>query len=171
MERNSCCIPSTYCMRASDNSIGCCPWGQTCNSVVAGGGGVAPQPSTWQPQPSTWQPQPEASTIYITQTHPTTTIIYAAGGQGQGQGQTTQQVTTVYPGLVGVGQGQQGQQGQQYCSTLYAHGGNLPTTEAGTCGTILIANAAVRRGEGMGKWLWWCVGLVLVGMVLGMGMV
>jgi hypothetical protein len=93
-------------MRASDDSIGCCPWGQTCN----GGGGVGgvvqpqPQPSTWQPQPT-----PQASTVYITQTHPTTTIIYAGGG---GQEQTTQQVTTVYPGLVGVGQGEQSEQGQ-----------------------------------------------------------
>jgi hypothetical protein len=161
MERNSCCIPSTYCMRASDNSIGCCPWGATCNGAGGGGGGVVqPQP---QPQPSTWQPQPEASTIYITQTHPTTTIIYAAGGQGQGQGQTTQQVTTVYPGLVGVGQQGQGQ--GQYCSTLYAHGGNLPTTEAGTCGTILIANAAGKEVV-VERWM----GLWVLGVLLGIGM-
>lgn len=47
--------------------------------------------------------------------------------------------------------------GQQYCSTLYANGGGLPTTRAGNCGIILVeeppaaaANAAqaVMRGEG-----------------------
>lgn len=129
-EPNYCCTPSTYCARASDNTIGCCPWGQTCNPIVAGGG-----VGTWQPQQTStiWQ-QPQPSTVYVTEVQPTTTLVYAAG-------QNTQQVTTVYNG-VGEGQGQ-----GQYCSTLYAHGGNLPTTEAGTCGTILIANAAVKGAK------------------------
>jgi hypothetical protein len=138
-------------MRASDNSIGCCPWGQTCTSTpaVAGGGAWQSQP---QPQPETWQPQPtpQASTIYVTQTHATTTVVYAAGGQ---------QATTVYPGLIGQGQGQ-GQQGQ-YCSTLYAHGNNLPTTEAGTCGTILIANAGSKGGIAQKRMIVWA-GLVMI---------
>lgn len=145
---NSCCTPSTYCARASDNTIGCCPWGQTCNPVVAGGGA-----GTWQPQQTTttWQ-QPQASTVYITETQPTTTLVYAAG-------QNTQQVTTVYNG-VGQGQG-------QYCSTLYAHGGNLPTTEAGTCGTILIANAAAKELKTSMTTLI-CVLFVIGGVVLRM---
>ncbi|KAI4758974.1 hypothetical protein E4T52_07665 [Aureobasidium sp. EXF-3400] len=148
-ESNYCCTPSTYCARASDNTIGCCPWGQTCNPVVAGGGGAG----TWQPQQTStiWQ-QPQASTVYVTETQPTTTLVYAAG-------QNTQQVTTVYNG-VGQGQG-------QYCSTLYAHGGNLPTTEAGTCGTILIANAAV-KGVKMSMTTLICVLFALGGVVLRM---
>jgi hypothetical protein len=141
-------------MRASDNSIGCCPWGQTCTSAPAAAGAAG---GAWQSQPpqSTWQPQPtpQASTIYVTQTHATTTVVYAAGGQ---------QATTVYPGLIGQGQGD-GQQGQ-YCSTLYAHGNNLPTTEAGTCGTILIANTAV-KGIELKTWVVVWVGLVTMGMV------
>ncbi|KEQ67586.1 uncharacterized protein M437DRAFT_36195 [Aureobasidium melanogenum CBS 110374] len=143
-EPNYCCTPSTYCARAFDNTIGCCPWGQTCNPVVAG---------TWQPQPTStiWQ-QPQPSTVYVTEVHPTTTLVYAAG-------QNTQQVTTVYNG-VGEGQGQ-----GQYCSTLYAHGGNLPTTEAGTCGTILIANAAV-KGVTISMTTVICVLLALGGVVL-----
>jgi hypothetical protein len=149
----SCCIPSTYCMRASDNSIGCCPWGQTCTPILSGTGGVAAGGWQSQPQQSTWQPQPtpQASTVYVTQIHPTTTIIYAAGGQ---------QATTVYPGQKGQGQGQ-GQGQEQYCSTLYAHGGNLPTTEAGTCGTILIANTA-GKGIELKRWIVVWVGLVVM---------
>jgi hypothetical protein len=129
-------------MRASDNSIGCCPWGQTCTSTpapAAGGGEGA-----WQSQPQQSQPTPQASTIYVTQTH-ATTVIYAAGGQQQ------QQATTVYPGLIGQGQGQG--QPAQYCSTLYAHGANLPTTEAGTCRTILIANTAEKSNLVTGWWI------------------
>lgn len=151
LKRTSCCNPSTYCARASDGSIGCCAWGSTCAPVL---GGAAPQQSTWQPEPSTWQqPTTQISTVYATQTHP-----YAVGGQD-----TQPQVTTVYGGLIGQGQGQ-----QQYCSTLYAHGPNLPTTEAGTCGTILIANTAVRR---VGGKRWMVLGLWLTGMVVGGGIV
>lgn len=62
----------------------------------------------------------------------------------------------------GVGQGQ-----GQYCSTLYAHGGNLPTTEAGTCGTILIANAAVKEVK-MSMTTLVCVLLAFGGVVLRM---
>jgi hypothetical protein len=136
-------------MRASDNSIGCCPWGQTCTSTpaVAAGGGAwqsQSQSETWQSQPT-----PQASTILVTQTH-ATTVVYAAGGQ---------QATTVYPGLIGQGQGQ-GQQGQ-YCSTLYAHGANLPTTEAGTCGTILIANTGV-KGVMVERWIVFWAALITV---------
>ncbi|KAI4848501.1 hypothetical protein E4T44_03891 [Aureobasidium sp. EXF-8845] len=140
-EASYCCVPSTYCMRASDNSIGCCPWGQTCTSTPAAAAGAGGEQWQSQPQQSTWQqPQPttQVSTIYVTQTHPTT-VVYAAGGQ---------QATTVYPGLIGQGQGQEG----QYCSTLYAHGNNLPTTEAGTCGTILIANTGVKK-RATEKWI------------------
>jgi hypothetical protein len=151
-ESISCCNPSTYCARASDGSIGCCPWGTTCAPAL---GGAAPQPqvqqSTWQPAPSTWQPQ--ASTVYVTQTHPTT-VVYAGGGQPE-----PQQATTVYSGLVGQGQG------QQYCSTLYAHGPNLPTTEAGTCGTILIANDAV-KGVGGTRWMVLGIGMVVLELIL-----
>jgi hypothetical protein len=148
-ERHSCCNPSTYCARASDGSIGCCPWGTTCAPSL--GGAAAPQQSTWQPAPSTWQPQ--ASTVYVTQTHPTT-VVYAGGGQPE-----PQQATTVYSGLVGQGQG------QQYCSTLYAHGPNLPTTEAGTCGTILIANDAV-KGVGGTRWMVLGIGMVVLELIL-----
>ncbi|THZ27350.1 hypothetical protein D6C89_03265 [Aureobasidium pullulans] len=138
-EPDYCCTPSTYCARASDNTIGCCPWGQTCNPSIAGGGaGGYTQQSSWVQPTTTWQQQP--STVYVTQGHATITVVYAAG-QGQ--------QTTVY-----AGQGQ----GQQYCSTLYAHGGNLPTTEVGTCGTILIANRAGKSRE-MGR-------MVLVSAVL-----
>ncbi|KAI4722226.1 hypothetical protein E4T48_01424 [Aureobasidium sp. EXF-10727] len=149
-EDNYCCTPSTYCARSSFNTIGCCPWGQTCNPVIiAGDSQPQPQPL----HPSTWA-QPQASTVYVTQTHPTTTVVYAAGQQGGDGGGGG--------GVGGQGQQQQGQQqGQQYCSTLYAHGANLPTTQAGTCGTILIANAA-ERGSSLSR-------LVLLGWVFGVG--
>ncbi|CAD0046168.1 unnamed protein product, partial [Aureobasidium pullulans] len=139
---------STYCARASDNTIGCCPWGQTCNPSIAGGGaGGYTQQTSWVQPTTTWQQQP--STVYVTQGHATTTVVYAAG-QGQ--------QTTVY-----AGQGQ----GQQYCSTLYAHGGNLPTTEVGTCGTILIANQAGRSRE-MGRMvLVSAVSMTIGGIILG----
>jgi hypothetical protein len=143
-------------MRASDNSIGCCPWGQTCTSTPAPAAGGGQGQLQSQSQHETWQqsqPTPQASTIYVTQTHPTT-IVYAAGGQQQ------QQATTAYPGLIGQGQGQQG----QYCSTLYAHGANLPTTEAGTCGTILIANTA-KKGNLVTGW-WIMISVLLTVMVV-----
>jgi hypothetical protein len=150
LEKPSCCNPSTYCARASDGSIGCCAWGSTCAPVL-GGAGTAPPQSTWRP--TTWQqPATQISTVYATQTHP-----YVVGGQD-----SQPQTTTVYGGLIGQGQGQQGQ--QQYCSTLYAHGPNLPTTEAGTCGTILIANAAT---PGVGGKRWMVLGVWLLGMVVG----
>jgi hypothetical protein len=48
----------------------------------------------------------------------------------------------------------------------------LPTTEAGTCGTILIANAAVGKGVAVGRWVMWCIGLVLMGLgLIGIGVV
>ncbi|KAH0290983.1 hypothetical protein M436DRAFT_59815 [Aureobasidium namibiae CBS 147.97] len=177
-EPGYCCNPSTYCARASDNSIGCCPWGQTCSPVVAGGAAAAAAAAA-QPQQhsTTWNQQPttQTSTVYTTQTHPyavaaapEVTTVYAGSygqgnqgwGQGSGQGQWQ-----------GGGAGQQGQEGQgggggqQYCSTLYAHGPNLPTTEAGTCGTILILNAAI-RGTEVGRWkvlCIWLIGTVVVG--------
>ncbi|KAI5251381.1 hypothetical protein E4T42_04341 [Aureobasidium subglaciale] len=135
-EPDYCCTPNTYCARASDNTIGCCPWGQTCTPNIAGAGAGAG--GGWQQHPTpTWQQQP--STVYVTEGHATTTVVYAAGQNTQGY--TTQQQT----GYLGQGQG-------QYCSTLYAHGDNLPTTEVGTCGTILIANKASRE-IGISKWV------------------
>jgi len=175
LSKNSCCNPSTYCARVSDNSIGCCPWGQTCSPVVAGGGAAAaaqPQQhsTTWQQQ----QPTTQTSTVYTTQTHPyaavapeVTTVYagsYGQGNQGSGQGSGQGQWQGGVAGQ-GQGQGQGGGGGQQYCSTLYAHGPNLPTTEAGTCGTILILNAAV-RGIEVGRWsvlCIWLIGMVVVG--------
>lgn len=147
LEKPSCCNPSTYCAHASDGSIGCCAWGSTCAPSL--GGAAAPQQSTWHPEPTTWQqPTTQISTVYATQTYP-----YVVGGQV-----TQPQGTTVYGGL--IGQGGQG----QYCSTLYAHGPNLPTTEAGTCGTILIANTAVR---GVKEQRWMVLGVWLLEMVMG----
>lgn len=119
---SSCCAPSTYCAYASDKQVGCCPWGQTCTGNIAGGGVY--QQSSWVQPTTTWQQQP--STVYMTD-QATTTLAYAAG-QATQQQYTTQQQQTVYNG--------------QYCSTIYAHGDNLPTTQPGTCGTILIANTA-----------------------------
>lgn len=130
-----------------------------------------PQHSTWQ-QPTT-QTQTQTATIYTTQTHPyaapqVTTLVAGSYGQGQqGWGQGGQEGQGQWQGGAG-GQVQGVQGGQQYCSTLYAHGPNLPTTEAGTCGTILILNAA-GKGVVVGRWM--IVGVWLVAGLVGMGMV
>ena len=62
-------------------------------------------------------------------------MIVPAGYATEGQGQTT-----VYN--TGQQTTQQVVEGGNYCSTLYAHGPNLPTTAAGQCGTILVEEAS-----------------------------
>lgn len=55
-----------------------------------------------------------------------------------------------------------------YCSTLIAVGPGLPTTEAGSCGTILIAEAEAIQAAVLGwtKLIAMLVGLQVVGGLL-----
>lgn len=58
---------------------------------------------------------------------------------------------------------------QQYCSTLYAHGPNLPTTAQGQCGEILVMdpnNVPAAAGR-VGVSYWRLAGMVGVLQVIG----
>ncbi|KAL1297191.1 hypothetical protein AAFC00_004762 [Neodothiora populina] len=140
---NNCCPSGNYCAYTSDQqAVGCCPNGQTCSGSIdnwdAGGGGwqqttttVWPQTSTWAPTTTYWQP----STHYVTTAIPTTTVyggLVVTNGVSTVSSQYLQQQTTTQ-NVYGA-----------YCSTLYANGGNLPTTRAGDCGTILVLSAGTR---------------------------
>ncbi|KAF7195755.1 hypothetical protein HII31_02890 [Pseudocercospora fuligena] len=110
----------TYCC-PSDNY---CQWA---NSVVACcPNGKTCSGSVQAPTTTYYQP---TSTVYQ---QPGTTV-YVAGGGGIVTTQTPVTVETV--GYAGGG----------YCSTLVAVGPGLPTTEAGSCGTILIVEADANR--------------------------
>lgn len=111
---SSCCPTNNYCAWA-DNKIACCPNGCSCT----GWSGTYQPTSYYAPQPSStrryWRP---SSTHYW---QPQSTYVAPAA-------YTPVQST---PAAVGYG---------QYCSTLYAHGPNLPTTAQGDCGIILVVN-------------------------------
>jgi hypothetical protein len=98
------------------------------------------------------QPQVIIQTLYTTVQPPTTpSYQYYASATSTTTATVTDSsnpnrvatTTTTVRGFIT----QNNYQNQQYCSTLYANGGGLPTTRAGNCGTILVeeppaANAA-----------------------------
>ena len=142
---SSCCPVGNYCAYASDKTVGCCPYGETCNGII--GGGVVQ--TTWAQ--TTWVP----STVWTTTAIPTTTVyggIVVPGvvsTQPWHPGTTTQYVV---PQTTVVQTQQSLYSGGGYCSTLYADGAGLPTTRPGTCGTILVMNRGSRVRSRVG-WL------------------
>ncbi|KAI6818052.1 hypothetical protein KC340_g11440 [Hortaea werneckii] len=126
------CCPSNNRCEWSNSKIACCPQGKTCNGWGGGGGGGGGWEHTSQWQPSTtqqWTPQQTWA--------PQTTTDWNAGGGGAAWGG---QATTTSP---------QAWDGN-YCSTLVAVGPNLPTTEAGDCGTILVVESGQTAREILG---------------------
>lgn len=144
---HSCCPSGNYCAYTSNQqAVGCCPSGSTCSGNLDGSNWY-PTTTTWQQQ-STWYPTTTTywqPSTYITTAIPTTTVyggIVVPGGVVTSYYTSNQGVTTEYLQT----QAQTVVQGGGYCSTLYANGGNLPTTRAGSCGTILVVNEGVRSG-------------------------
>lgn len=163
---SSCCPAGTYCKIDSNNNVGCCLYADSCYGEIVGNNGQYPTSyyqSTYYPSTTYVQP----STVYVTQPQAGTTVyapVVAA----------TQPVVTTYAPVVAVTQpvvttyGPSTLQTQAayagYCSTLRENGPNLPTTGAGSCGTILIVAGAGRLDMDMIPWtaLFMVVQLIMI---------
>jgi len=165
-EPDYCCPAGTYCKIDSNNNVGCCLYADSCYGEIVGNNGQYPTSyyqSTYYPSTTYVQP----STVYVTQPQAGTTVyapVVAA----------TQPVVTTYAPVVAVTQpvvttyGPSTLQTQAayagYCSTLRENGPNLPTTGAGSCGTILIVAGAGRLDMDMIPWaaLFMVVQLIMI---------
>ncbi|KAK6000604.1 hypothetical protein QM012_003329 [Aureobasidium pullulans] len=131
---NYCCGANTYCAYGGpENHIGCCSDNAVCD-------GQAPAPYT---------------TVYVPSATATTWWTGSAGATQTGfvgPAYTVTTTTTATQFVTGPA--------PTICSTLYAHGGDLPTTAAAPCGLVLVLNAAPggRGGDGIGL----AAGLVVV---------
>lgn len=128
----SCCPSGNYC--AWDNSqVGCCPSGKTCSGSVDETQTTWAQ-DTWQPTTTTYW-QPSQTTQWTTHVQVTTTVYGGVDTTSHYTTEWAQSTTAAQSVVYGT-----------YCSTIYAHGSDLPATRAGTCGTVLVVNEGGRLG-------------------------
>lgn len=122
---NYCCGAHTYCAYGGpENHIGCCADNAVCDG----------------------EPGAPYTTVYVPSATATTWWT-GSGGATQtglvGPAYTVTTTTTATQYVTGPA--------PTICSTLYAHGDNLPTTAAAQCGLVLVLNAAPGRGvDGIG---------------------
>lgn len=124
---NYCCGPHTYCAYGGpENHIGCCADNAVCDG----------------------EPEQPYTTVYVPSATATTWWTASGGETITGEVGPVQTVTTTTTAtnteyVTGAP--------KSICSTLYAKGGDLPTTAAAPCGLVLVLNGAPARGaDGVG---------------------
>lgn len=133
----SCCPSNHYCTWAS-SKVACCPEGCDCNSWSPTSS-WAPPASTWAPAPSSWAPASSKWAPTSTYCPPSSSgwvPISTSYRPGPSPCNECQWHPTDWNGY--------------YCSTIFAHGPNLPTTAHAKCGVVLVVNGAETLRQTMG---------------------
>jgi len=128
----------------SNGVVGCCPSGGQCEGTV----NAAQITTATLTQFLTTTQYPQESTTVVAISSETTTTLYPLGVTTiiEIGGSNT---TTVLPGIyLTETTGKPSIMSNGYCSTLTAHGPNLPATAQGACGTILVISRAYVRPIG-----------------------
>ncbi|KAH0372375.1 hypothetical protein KCU65_g1202, partial [Aureobasidium melanogenum] len=126
---NYCCASGTYCAYGGpENHIGCCADSSICSG----------------------EPESPYTTVYIPSATATTWWTNSGGETQTGYVGPVETVTTTTTEKQTQTEYVTGAP-KSICSTLYAKGGNLPTTAAAPCGLVLVLNGAPARGvDGVG---------------------
>jgi hypothetical protein len=119
-----CCASGYSCSMLSNGVVGCCPSGSQCGGTV----NAAQITTVTVTQYLTTTQYPQTPSTVVQVGSKTTTVL-------PGIYVTT---STTNPSIAYNG----------YCSTLIAHGPDLPTTAQGVCGPILVINRADVRSMG-----------------------
>ena len=110
---HSCCPASNTCSWYN-SEVACCAVGRHCSGWGSGAGGYRPLTEHYAPEPTTVYQQ-------------ATETVYDDAGAGVYVAQETEELANeVY-----------------YCSTIFMDGPNLPTSQAGQCGTVLIIQPSI----------------------------